>query len=84
MKELVRFELLKIYRRRIIIVGILAFIILDILQIGLNFYSDHSESAMLNGYRAIYNEAKGPFTEEKINFVVEGLKKNQLLVEAGQ
>lgn len=84
MKELVRFELLKIYRRRIIIVGILTFIILDILQIGLNFYSDHSESAMLNGYRAIYNEAKGPFTEEKINFVVEGLKKNQLLVEAGQ
>lgn len=76
--SLTLWELKKIFKRKGILVIILLLSILNVYNISHNFQDSHSDA-----YWAIYEEIKGPFTEDKMNFVMDHYNEYQKIIASG-
>ncbi len=76
--SLTLWELKKIFKRRGILIIIILLSIVNIYNITTNFQDQRSDA-----YWSIYKELRGPFTEAKINFVMDHYNEYQEIVASG-
>lgn len=82
MKKMIRFEIKKLIDRKVLIVFLVLFIFnaIHIISLHINDVS----SQFYQGKRKIVETVEGSITQEKVNFLFDGLKKNTQLVDAGE
>lgn len=82
MKKMIHFEIKKLIDRKVIILFLLLFIF-NIAYIGLSNINSIS-SQFYHGKREIIKEVEGQITQDKVDFLLDGLTKNNKLVDEGQ
>lgn len=70
------YELKKIFSKKVVIVLMVAFLILDIMKIYMLYFETIKIDTLYEGRNKIICEIRGPITEEKLSFIVE--KKREL------
>lgn len=84
MKQIIAFELRKLFRNRLILFMLILFGILNLCRI----CSDHrrntgGEKSYWNGRNAVYHEVSGPWDNEKIRYVLAEYEKAKAVIDAG-
>lgn len=81
MKKMIRFEIKKAFDKRILF----SVIVLLIINVGYIVFSNYNEEMkdFYYGKTQIVNKVKGKITQEKVDFLLDGLEKNKNLVDNG-
>lgn len=74
--SLTSYELKKIFSKRITIIAIVLFVLLDVFKIAMIYKEQIIEDPLYNARQTLINKIEGPMTNEKISFVIN--KKNEL------
>lgn len=73
---LFRYEIKKVFSKKLIWIILGVFLILDIVKIGILYQDTIGTDTLANGRQALKNEIKGPISSENLSFVIE--KKREL------
>lgn len=84
MRSLLKYEILKLIKKRVICLMIVILTVVNAFQVYLVYNSNHSQKEIESAYAAVYEKVKGPFTSSKIDFVISNYNKNKLKVQKGQ
>lgn len=82
--KIVKYELIKIFRKKSIIIALLIFSAINIYKINDCFQRNGRVDNEFNrGYWKAYEKSSGIIDDSKINFVIEGYKKSKSVVDTG-
>lgn len=76
------YELKKIFSKKVVIVLMVAFLILDIMKIYMLYFETIKIDTLYEGRNKIICEIRGPITEEKLSFIVEKKRELEELVSS--
>lgn len=84
MRQIIGYELRKLFRNRLVLFMLALFSVLNLYQI----YGDYrkyagSEKSWRDGYFAVYDEISGPWDNEKIRYVLAEYEKAKAAVSSG-
>lgn len=84
MKQIVSYELKKLFRNRLILFMLMLFSILNICHIFTDYqkYAAKEESYR-SGYFAVYDAVSGPWDNDKIRYVIREYEKAKAVVDSG-
>ena len=76
------YELKKIFSKKVVIVLMVAFLLLDIMKIYMLYFETIKIDTLYEGRNKIICEIRGPITEEKLSFIVEKKRELEELVSS--
>lgn len=78
---LFRFEIKKIFSKRIVLLAIVLFVLLDIVKIGLLHQETIGQDTLFQAKQKILEEIRGPITKETLSFVINRQRELDALVQ---
>ncbi|MEY8301286.1 hypothetical protein [Thomasclavelia ramosa] len=81
MKKMIRFEIKKAFDKKILF-SVIVLLVINVGYIVLSNYNEEMKD-FYYGKTQIVNKVNGKITQEKVNFLLDGLEKNKNLVENG-
>ena len=81
MKKMIRFEIKKAFDKKILF-SVIVLLVINVCYIVLSNYNEEMKD-FYYGKTQIVNKVNGKITQEKVNFLLDGLEKNKNLVENG-